>query len=102
MICGDCLAQEGEIHEEGCDQEKCLKCGKQKLQCYCGYNIKREPHFSSVYCCQRCGEIMSEMKMISDEEWKFICGVTYSLDCILCINCMEFIKEKRGENDRNR
>ena len=36
--CHDCGAQEGELHEYGCDMEKCLFCGGQLISCGCCYD----------------------------------------------------------------
>lgn len=99
-VCHDCLAQEGEIHEEGCDMEICIKCGKQKLCCGCNYNMKREPYFEVPNICNKCGELFPEMFMVSNEDWKFVCGVIFKLDCMLCKKCYNFIKEKR-EKDKD-
>jgi predicted nucleic acid-binding Zn ribbon protein len=102
--CGDCGIGEGELHWEGCDMEICPICKRQLLSCpiHTWKNFKkeeREPYFSDVFCCERCGTIMPDLFMVSNEEWKFICGVTYPLDCILCKGCMEFIKKKRRKKN---
>ena len=35
--CGDCGAHEGQIHEYGCDMERCPFCGGQLITCDCCY-----------------------------------------------------------------
>lgn len=35
--CHDCGAKEGEIHQRGCDMEKCPFCGGQLISCNCRY-----------------------------------------------------------------
>ena len=99
-FCGDCGVSEGELHQEGCDHEQCPYCKRQLLSCpkHDWSNIKqedREPFFSEIFSCVRCGKIMPQMYMVSDEKWKEICGVTYNPEDILCKRCMLFIEEKR-------
>lgn len=35
--CHDCGAKEGEIHQRGCDMERCPFCGGQLITCSCSY-----------------------------------------------------------------
>jgi hypothetical protein len=37
--CHDCGAHEGEIHQWGCDMERCPQCGGQLISCGCVYKI---------------------------------------------------------------
>ncbi len=97
--CHDCIALEGELHKEGCDWERCPKCKGQLLSCSCFENVdwekipNRDVFLSTIgFQCERCGEYMPDMKMVSGEEWKLICGCTYPLNCVLCIPCMKKIK----------
>lgn len=99
--CHDCGCKEGELHNcfPSCDMEICPICKGQLLGCNCDRtkitDKIREPYFSRGLSCKKCGKFFPEFKMVSKEEWKFICGLTYPLDCILCKDCMKFIKEKR-------
>lgn len=99
MSCGDCGCYEGELHEDYCDQERCPICKGQLLSCDCDKSKitdeMREPYFETVFCCARCGKTMPSMIMVSDGMWKFICGATYSLTCVLCSDCMKYIYDKR-------
>jgi hypothetical protein len=38
--CHDCVAAHGQIHVEGCDVERCPKCGGQLISCDCGFTEK--------------------------------------------------------------
>jgi hypothetical protein len=79
--------------------EICPICKGQLLCCDCDKskiidNI-REPYFDSVFCCERCGKKMPNLHQLPDNEWRFICGITYPKECVLCIECMDWIKTKR-------
>lgn len=104
--CGDCLVEEGELHKFGCDMERCPKCKGQLISCGCKVinwcEFPPEPFFDWCFSCRRCGKIMPETKMVSDKEWKYICGATYELNCVLCEKCMNFIKKKRKEQEEKR
>ena len=101
MICADCGCVEGELHDffPDCDMEICPVCNKQLLSCGCDTSAitqdMREPYFEKNFCCARCGKKYPQLKMVPNELWEFICGKTYDKDCILCEDCMKFIKEKR-------
>ena len=44
-ICHDCGAKEGQIHEYGCDMERCPFCGGQLIICHCKYvALGLDPH----------------------------------------------------------
>ena len=96
-FCGDCRVMEGEFHREGCDIERCSKCGKQVLAWGKCKGAKKEPFFYGGFSCRRCGKFMPDLIMVSNDEWKFMCGGTYEKDCVLCEPCMKFIKERRGK-----
>lgn len=36
-ICHDCACEEGQLHEYGCDMERCPFCGNQLITCDCCY-----------------------------------------------------------------
>ena len=98
--CPDCGVEESKLHLKHCDWERCSCCGKQVLAWGRCKGTKPEPFFNTIgYHCERCKEYMPKMKMVPKEKWKFICGGTYPLDCVLCITCMDKIEKWRERND---
>ena len=112
--CGDCGCSEGELHKyyfintenEWCDMEICPLCKGQLLSCNCSQfkitDTIREPYFEKIFChefqeinCERCHKPFPKTKIVPDEKWKFICGITYDKRCYLCPRCMNFISNKR-------
>lgn len=37
--CHDCGAKPGDMHEYGCDMERCARCGGQSISCPCVYEV---------------------------------------------------------------
>jgi len=95
--CPDCAVLEGEFHKDNCDWEKCNVCGRQVLAWGRCDESKREPFFSEKPLrCERCDKELCDFPaMMADKDWKFICGGTYPLDCVLCQDCIDFIKKIR-------
>lgn len=53
QICHDCGAKEGQIHEYGCDMERCPFCGGQLISCDCCYEklgIKNKLKYTEETC----------------------------------------------------
>jgi hypothetical protein len=83
--CGDCGCLEGELHEWGCDQERCPICGHQLIICDCVYErlqIDASPG-TVVYS--------EELTRDQDEEWyrylTFVGRVPYIQWPNMCAYC---------------
>jgi hypothetical protein len=106
--CHDCGAMEGEIHELGCDMERCPFCAGQLICCDCGagqdkfeddwegwermLNAKgRVPFILYPNMCARCGKLWPEMFRVPTEEWERYVEKG-ERDKILCKPCYDQIK----------
>ena len=47
--CHDCGANPGEIHQDGCDTERCSVCGGQRLQCDCENHDKAFARWTGIW-----------------------------------------------------
>jgi hypothetical protein len=47
--CHDCNAKPGEIHQDGCDVERCSVCGGQRLGCDCKGHDKQFAHWTGIW-----------------------------------------------------
>lgn len=101
MTCHDCGVKEGELHDLGCDMERCPECGIQAITCYqhcvnpdgsfrASFLMgKRYPYIIIPIHCARCLEKWPDFFTVPDEEWtryvppdlrgKVLCGPCYDL-----------------------
>ena len=118
--CHDCGIIEGQLHETGCDMEICPFCNGQLISCKCVYkklNISwdiekseisdemeekwnnilnkkgRIPYIQYPNICAKCGELYSELFMVSDEEWKHYIQSDIR-DKVICKSCYNWIKKQ--------
>jgi hypothetical protein len=90
-ICRDCGAKECELHELGCDYERCGKCGGQYITCDCRRK-KRVPFFRLYWsCCERCGEPWPEMFIVPNQVWRHYILSLGDGDKMLCLACFKRI-----------
>ncbi|MCK4814333.1 hypothetical protein KA005_01070 [bacterium] len=47
--CHDCGAKPGEIHQDGCDTERCSVCGEQRLCCDCEGHDKAFARWTGIW-----------------------------------------------------
>lgn len=124
QICHDCGCKEGEIHELGCDMERCPFCGEQLITCGCFYWIlgvepdketdedekrwveilKRKgriPYISYPPICQRCGKLIPRFFRVPDNEWEHYIQPDMQ-DKVICASCYDYIKDRIDRNKKKR
>ena len=83
-LCHDCSAKEGELHQYGCDMERCPFCGGQLISCGCCEEFSEEefirglksrgksriPWVQIPNLCRICGLVWPKMFNVPDEEWE--------------------------------
>lgn len=96
--CGTCGVAEGELHEPGCDLERCPKCGGQLLSCGCTLvDHKRVPWvWYDLGACSRCGRQRTGHLYTDPAEadqvradWERIRPTMFGHDLTLCRPCFD-------------
>ena len=100
-LCHDCGAEEGQIHELGCDMECCPYCGGQLISCGCpgqymtleALNEKgRIPYIEYPNVCAKCGKLWPELFMVSNKKWRYYIQINMQ-DKVICRECYNKIRE---------
>ena len=93
--CHDCGVQEGQLHEPGCDMERCPICGRQLITCDCkdkDLSKFRIPYLLVPVICRLCGQQWPEFFKVPNEEWeKYVVPVLQ--DKVLCQECYDELKK---------
>ena len=108
MCCHDCGCEEGELHELGCDMERCPFCGEQLISCACSINLFEGKPFNEAkwikmlndkgripfvlipIVCALCGKLWPNFFM-ADDWGKFVIPELQAK--VLCKNC--YVKMKK-------
>ena len=75
--CHDCGAEEGELHQIGCDMERCPTCQgsgvdhfRQAITCGCTHYVKdRIPWVQIPVLCRLCGTLWPDLFNLHNKEW---------------------------------
>ncbi len=94
--CHDCGCLEGQLHDPGCDMERCPLCGNQSISCECPnadlFDVTRVPFIEYPSICAKCGKLWPDVFMVPYKEWtKYIEPAMQ--DKILCRSCYDFIRK---------
>jgi len=102
--CHDCEVKEGEIHQDGCDMERCPNCMGQLISCDCNNDdikgLPAIPYILAPNLCGLCGQQWPDMFMVPDSEWKKYI-IPALQDKILCKECYEELKKMFPNGWRN-
>ena len=100
--CHDCGCIEGQLHEPGCDMERCPSCGHQLISCGCTYLkdlsinlqdiVNRVPYIAYPVICMMCGALWPDFFDVPDKEWKSYIQIDMRNE-VICRTCYDAIKE---------
>ena len=104
--CHDCGCKEGEIHEVGCDCERCTNCGGQLISCDCGWddvkNKHRIPYLQIPIICALCGKLWPDLFMDKDWEKYIIPEIQEEVLCKKCYNRMKRLFPNGWKNEKEK
>lgn len=101
-LCPECNAEEGMLHKEGCDVERCSLCGGQYFTCDCEpvlFDYEPVPYIHYPLVCARCGKLNPDLFMVPDDEWEHYIQLDMQ-NSVLCRKCYDYIKEAIDRNKK--
>lgn len=105
--CHDCGVREGELHQCGCDMERCPFCGGQLISCDCFYTENmleakgRVPFIEWPNLCSYCGKLWPELFNVPDAEWNRYIQLNKQ-HAVVCRDCYVLIKQSTTEEENFR
>ena len=100
-----CGAEEGKLHELGCDMKRCRACGGQLISCYCTDEVIEAKKYSTPWINipnlrGLCGWLWPDLFCVPDKEWKYYVPPNLQEE-ELCPECYNKLKQLFPEGWKN-
>jgi hypothetical protein len=88
LRCRDCGVRQGQLHDYGCLQERCVTCGNQAALCghYYDLTTRRVPYIAWSNVCASCGQLNPDFFHVPDMVWRHYIQPDQR-DAVVCLSC---------------